>query len=46
MQGSKKMTYFKDTGQFYNILVPFFNKLKDDPEIGPKLNNKVYISQS
>jgi len=37
MQGSKKMTYFKDTGQFYNILVPFFNKLKDDPEIGPKV---------
>lgn len=31
------MTYFKDTGQFYNILIPFFNKLKDDPEIGPKV---------
>lgn len=31
------MAYFKDTKQFYNILVPFFNKLKDDPEIGPKV---------
>ncbi|PIU67574.1 MAG: sterol carrier protein [Armatimonadetes bacterium CG07_land_8_20_14_0_80_40_9] len=31
------MGYFKDTEEFYSILEPFFNKLKDDPKIGPKV---------
>lgn len=31
------MGYFKDTEEFNSILEPFFNKLKDDPEIGPKV---------
>ncbi len=31
------MPYFKDTEQLYQILGDFFNKLKDDPEIGPKV---------
>lgn len=31
------MGYFKDTEELYSILESFFNKLKDDPEIGPKV---------
>lgn len=31
------MGIFRDTEHFYQVLEPFFNKLKDDPEIGPKV---------
>lgn len=31
------MGFFKDTEEFYAILGPFFNRLKDDPVIGPKV---------
>lgn len=31
------MAYFTDTQQLYDVLGSFFNKLKDDPEIGPKV---------
>lgn len=31
------MAYFQNTEEVYEVLVPFFNKLKDDPEIGPKV---------
>ena len=31
------MPIFNDTEHFYSVLVPFFNKLKDDPNIGPKI---------
>lgn len=31
------MLYYKDTEQLYNILVPFFNDLMNNPEIGPKV---------
>jgi len=31
------LLYFKDTEQLYNILVPFFNDLMNNPEIGPKV---------
>lgn len=31
------MPYFQNSKEVYEILVPFFNKLKDDPEIGPKV---------
>jgi putative sterol carrier protein len=31
------MPYFQDENQLYDVLVPFFNKLKDDEEIGPKV---------
>jgi hypothetical protein len=32
-----KMPVFTDTPQFYSVMTPFFNRLKDDPEIGPKV---------
>ena len=28
---------FRDSEHFCEVLVPFFNKLKDDPEMGPKV---------
>lgn len=31
------MSFFQSSEEFYQILIPFFNKLKDDPEIGPKV---------
>jgi len=31
------LLYYKDTEQLYNILVPFFNDLMNNPEIGPKV---------
>lgn len=31
------MPYFKDVEHLYQILGDFFSKLKDDPEIGPKV---------
>jgi len=31
------MPVFKDSEHFYGVLVPFFNRLKDDPNIGPKV---------
>lgn len=31
------MPTFTDTEHLYKVLVPFFNRLKDDPEIGPKV---------
>lgn len=31
------MSYYKNTEQLYNILVPFFNDLMNNPEIGPKV---------
>jgi len=31
------MAYFKDTEHLYNILVPFFNDLMNNPKIGPKV---------
>ena len=31
------MPIFRDTEHFYEILGTFFEKLKDDPEIGPKV---------
>ena len=31
------MPVFTDTDNFYSIMIPFFNKLKDDPDIGPKI---------
>ncbi|MEW5945738.1 MAG: SCP2 sterol-binding domain-containing protein [bacterium] len=31
------MGIFRDTEHFYQVLEPFFNRLKDDPEIGPKV---------
>ena len=31
------MPVFNDSEDLYNVLTPFFNKLKDDPEIGPKV---------
>jgi len=31
------MAVFRDTEHFYEVLGTFFNKLKDDPEIGPKV---------
>lgn len=31
------MPVFTDTEHFYSVLVPFFNRLKDDPDIGPKV---------
>ncbi|HOY63260.1 MAG TPA: SCP2 sterol-binding domain-containing protein [bacterium] len=31
------MPVFKDTDDMYATLVPFFNKLKDHPDIGPKI---------
>lgn len=31
------MPVFNDTEHLYSLLVPFFNRLKDDPEIGPKV---------
>ena len=31
------MAIFNDSEHFYKVLVPFFNKLKDDPYMGPKV---------
>ena len=31
------MAIFKDTEHFYSVLVPFFHRLKDHPEMGPKV---------
>jgi len=31
------LLYYKNTEQLYNILVPFFNDLMNNPEIGPKV---------
>lgn len=31
------MGFFKDAEELYSILAPFFNRLKDDPSIGPKV---------
>jgi hypothetical protein len=31
------MPVFTDSENFYSVMTPFFNKLKDDPEIGPKV---------
>ncbi len=31
------MPVFTDTENFYQVMVPFFNKLKDDPNMGPKV---------
>jgi hypothetical protein len=31
------MPIFSDSEHFYKVLVPFFNKLKDDPDMGPKV---------
>lgn len=31
------MPIFKDSEHFYGVLVPFFNRLKDDQDIGPKV---------
>lgn len=39
------MGYYKDTEQLYEILGEFFNKLKDDPEIGPKVRASGLIIQ-
>ncbi len=39
------MPFFKDTQQLYDILGTFFNILKDDPEIGPKVISSGLIIQ-
>ena len=31
------MPVFRDTEHFYEVMTPFFNRLKDHPEIGPKV---------
>ncbi len=31
------MPVFTDTENFYQVMIPFFNKLKDDPNMGPKV---------
>jgi len=31
------MPVFTDSDNFYSIMTPFFNKLKDDPNMGPKV---------
>ena len=39
------MPVFNDEQHLYEILEPFFNKLKDDPEIGPKIAKSGLIIQ-
>lgn len=39
------MGYFKDAQEVYQILETFFNKLKDNPEIGPKVIESGLIIQ-
>ncbi|MEW6203242.1 MAG: SCP2 sterol-binding domain-containing protein [bacterium] len=31
------MPIFRDIEHFYSVMTPFFNRLKDNPEIGPKV---------
>ena len=31
------MPVFTDSENFYSVMIPFFNKLKDDPNMGPKV---------
>jgi hypothetical protein len=31
------MPIFNDSEHFYKVMTPFFNKLKDDPNMGPKV---------
>ena len=39
------MPVFTDSENVYAVLVPFFNRLKDDPEIGPKIMQSGLIIQ-
>ena len=39
------MPVFTDSDNFYTVMVPFFNKLKDDAEIGPKIMSSGLIIQ-
>ncbi|HOX28179.1 MAG TPA: hypothetical protein PLQ76_03380 [bacterium] len=39
------MPIFNDTEHFYSVLVPFFNMLKDDPGIGPKIFSSGLVVQ-